>query len=785
MSDPTLHAAARRRRTQAFAFACAALVLAGFPAARTAGAASVAPAGASLQLAPTGLRFDLCCYTTSMAVADLDGNGQSDVITGNGMSYDVSVLLASGTGGYLDPVSYPVDAFTLGFLAVAVGDVDGDGRIDVVATGFNNDEILLWPGDGNGGLGAATSLSAGSGHDPTAIAIADVDGDGKPDLVTANGDSNDVSVLKGDGAGGFAAPTHAPAGGWPLALAVADLDGDGHPDLVTLNSDSLDVSVLHGDGAGGFAPPSATSIGPDARPFGLAVGDLDGDGRPDVAVANAGSDGSMFPPPELPGSVSVLMNDGSGVLAAAVQYPVGSGDGRADHVVIGDVTGDGLADIVASRPLANAATVFAGDGAGGFGRAVLVPAGVGPAPLALADATGDGHVDVLTANAVGSSLSVLPGDGQGRVGFPGNFPAGNGPYAVAAGDLDGDGLPDVVTANAFADTVSVLLNDGAGGLRPPVDYPVESFPNSVAIGDMNGDGHADLVVANLGGGTVSVLRGDGAGGFGAATSTSVGGTFESPYALALGDANGDGKLDVATANTNISNDSISLLLGDGQGGFAPAQLFAPGPSGYYQPQGVVLADVTGDGHADIVTADTGADSLSLLVGDGAGGFAPALLLPTDLGPVAVAAGDVTGDGIVDLVSLDTTTQDVSVLVGDGAGGFAEPANYPIYPFEDVVDYNPWPWGLALADVDGDGMPDIVTANTQNDSVSVLPNDGAGGFGHFLNFGTGAHPGAAAVADIDGDGRADVITANRENADVSVLFNRTGSAADRIFADGFD
>ena len=99
MSDPTLHAAARRRRTQAFAFACAALVLAGFPAARTAGAASVAPAGASLQLAPTGLRFDLCCYTTSMAVADLDGNGQPDVITGNGMSYAVSVLHASGTGG--------------------------------------------------------------------------------------------------------------------------------------------------------------------------------------------------------------------------------------------------------------------------------------------------------------------------------------------------------------------------------------------------------------------------------------------------------------------------------------------------------------------------------------------------------------------------------------------------------------------------------------------------------------------------------------------------------------
>jgi hypothetical protein len=525
-------------------------------------------------------------------------------------------------------------------------------------------------------------------------------------------------------------------------------------------------------------------VGADAEPLGLAAGDVDGDGHPDLVVANRGTDGSPFPPPELAGSVAVLRNDGSGAFPLAVTYGVGAGDGRADHVALGDVTGDGHVDIVASRPLANAASVFAGDGAGGFADAVLVPAGVGPAALALADATGDGRIDVLLANAVGSSLSVLPARADGGVGFRGNYAAGTGPYAIATGDLDGDGRPDVVTANAFADTVSVLLADGSGGLRAPVDHPVDAFPNAVAIGDMDGDGHPDLVVANLGGDSVSVLLGDGAGGFGAASSTSVGGTFESPYALALGDANGDGHLDVATANTNISNESISILLGDGHGGFAPAQLLAPGPAGYYQPQGVLLADVTGDGKADIVTADTGADCLSLLAGDGSGGFAPAVLLPTDLGPVAVAAADLDGDGAMDLVSLDTTTQDVSVLAGDGAGGFAAAVSYPIYPFEEVQDYNPWPWGLALGDVDGDGRPDIVTANTQNDSVSVLANDGTGAFPAFLNVGTGAHPGAVAIADIDGDGRADVITANRENADVSVLLQRAGTG-DAIFADGFD
>jgi hypothetical protein len=357
------------------------------------------------------------------------------------------------------------------------------------------------------------------------------------------------------------------------------------------------------------------------------------------------------------------------------------------------------------------------------------------------------------------------------------------PHAVAATDLNGDGAPDVVTANAQGNDASVLINDGAGGFAPAVSHPVDFSPTGIASGDLNGDGNADIVSANLGGGTVSVLLGDGAGGFAPAANFGVGGSFESPYAVALADANGDGNLDIATANTNISNSSISFLAGDGTGGFADAVLYSAGVDAA-QPQGVAFADVTGDGNADIVTANLGGNNLSLLAGDGSGGFADAVLLQPDLGPVAVAAGDLDGDGNMDLASLNTTTQDVSVLLGDGTGGFAAAMHYPIYPFESVVDFNPWPWGLTLGDVDGDGSLDIVTANTQNDSISVLPNDGAGGFGTFFNYDTGAHPGSVAVADIDGDGSADVVTANRQNNNISVLFNG-GAGGEVIFANGFD
>ena len=743
----------------------------------------VHPKGAgALNFAATGMHFKACCFATSVASADFTGQGRADLVTGNGMSYDISVLISNGIGGYFDPVSLPLDNPAFGYVVVATGDVTGDGKPDIVATGFDTDSILVYAGDGIGNFSGPTRFSTGA-QTPRAIALADVTGDGVLDILTTNGDTGNVSVLVGDGSGGFADEVTYAAGSYPNALAVGDVNGDGKPDVVTASGDTLDVSVLIGDGAGHFAAPVSVSIGDNAEPRAVTLADVNGDGKLDIVTANAGSDGSPFPPPELAGSVSILLNDGSGGFAAAVQKSAGPGDGRADAVAVADITGDGHPDIILSRPIANTAAILAGDGAGGFADAVVLPTGIGPSPLTIADATGDGHPDIVTGNQVGSNVSILPSDGEGGIGFRGNFGAGTYPHSVVTVDLNDDGHADVVTANAMGNDVSVLLGDGFGGFSAEVHYPVGSSPTWIATGDFNEDGHPDIVTADLGGGTVSVLLGDGTGGFGAAASFSVAPGFESPYAVAIGDANEDGHLDLATANTNISNESISLLLGDGTGSFGTATTLPVGNSDLHVPESVLLTDVTGDGHADIVTANLNSSDLSVLAGDGTGSFAAAVSVPTDVGPVVVAAGDVNGDGVVDLVTVNQTAQSVSVLIGEGGGTFAASANYPIYPDETVQDYMPWPWGMTLADVTGDGMLDIVTANTQNDTVSVLPNDGAGGFGTFFNFDSGAHPGSVAVADINEDGKVDIVTSNRDNNNISVLFNEAQD--DSIFRDGFD
>jgi hypothetical protein len=386
--------------------------------------------------------------------------------------------------------------------------------------------------------------------------------------------------------------------------------------------------------------------------------------------------------------------------------------------------------------------------------------------VAAADVNGDGSLDLVTANTASNTVSVLLNTrahaGTGTFQSAANFSVGSQPNAVAVADVNGDGRADLVTANLGSGTVSVLLGNGNGTFQSAVNFAVGNFPSGVAVADVNGDGRADLVVANQNSNNVSVLLGNGNGTFQTAQNFATG---YAPVLVAVADVNGDGRPDLVV--TNATSNTVSVLLGNGNGTFQSAVNFTVGST----PLAVAVADVNGDGRPDLVVANRGpfgtpGNTVSVLLGNGNGTFQSAVNYTVGSFPDAVAVADVNGDGRPDLVVANELSSTVSVLLGNGNGTFQSAVNFAV---------GSDPTSVAVADVNGDGHPDLVVANLGPNSVSVLLGNGNGTFKAAQNFATGSSPTAVAVADVNGDGLPDLVTANYDSNSVSVLLGNRNAA----------
>ena len=357
----------------------------------------------------------------------------------------------------------------------------------------------------------------------------------------------------------WAAPlTFAPAvnygtGSKPDSVAIGDLNGDGKLDLATANTASNSVSVLIGNGNGTFA--TAQSFGAGTGAGSVAIGDFNADNKLDLVTANT-----------RPGvnSVSVLIGNGNGTFAAAVQYPVGT---NPSSVAVGDLNGDGKLDLAAANSGGTTVSVLLGNGDGTLGAQTAYGGGAGATAIALGDLNNDGKADLITANPVSTRINVLLGNGDGTFGANSTPYGGDYPLSLALADLNGDGKLDLVVANVTISTVGVLIGNGNGGFGSPVNYAAGNGPVGVAISDLDADGKLDIAAANQRGDTVSVLRGAGDGSFASATSHPVG---DGSFAVAIADLDGDGRRDVVTANVNSNN--VSVLSN------ATASTFTTGPT---------------------------------------------------------------------------------------------------------------------------------------------------------------------------------------------------------------
>jgi hypothetical protein len=340
-------------------------------------------------------------------------------------------------------------------------------------------------------------------------------------------------------------------------------------------------------------------------------------------------------------------------------------------------------------------------------------------------------------------------------------PVGMKPDAVAVGDFNGDTLSDIAVANSGSDTVSVLLGDTANGIvsAPLLMLPVGSGPDAVAAGDFNGDKKLDLAIALSDIQAVHVLLGDGMGGFVFTASLLVG---RNPSAVVVGDFNRDMKLDLAVAN--VGGSSISVLLGDGGGGFGPANNLGAG----FGPSALAVGDLNGDTKPDLVVTNSYTSTVSVLLGNGLGGFSLATPFSVGTHPKSVAIADFNGDLKPDLAVANFTSSDVSVLLGNGVGDFGMAPNTPFaLPFTFGLN----PYSLAVGDFNKDGLPDIATADYADKTVSLRLGLGWGGFSPVQIFSVGQNPIYLAVGFFNRDLLPDLAVASITDNSVSILLNQ--------------
>ena len=723
--------------------------------------------------------------------------------------------ISDGAGIFFNPAIYSSGGVYA--LSVAVGDFNGDGKADLAVANqcpLNNcdaGDVTVLLGNGDGTFQAGQSYPTG-GYEAFAIAVADVDKDGKTDLIVANGCQSSsqctngvVGVLLGNGDGTFQSAQSFSSGGVVASsVAIADLNKDGRADLVVTNQ-CLDstcasggVSVLLGNGNGTFQTAQPYPSG-GITAVSVTVGNFNGDKKLDLVVANqCQSSGNCN------GNVGVLLGNGNGTFQAARSYA--SGGYTAVSVIAGDFDGDGETDLAVANQCQGSSScnngsvgVLLGKGDGTFQPAKnYASGGNNTVALAARDLNGDGRTDLLLANQCqiagncsDGSVSVLMGNGDGTFQPPQNY-VSDGVFAqsIETGDWNGDKKPDLVIVNQCQNgsncsgTVTVLLGNGDGTFQVPPSYGSGGYDaDSLAVGDLNGDGKLDLVVTNLcqssncsrgNNGSVSVLLGKGDGTFQPAQAYATGGFGSS--SVAIGDFNGDGNLDVVVANQCGAGNckgggSVSVLLGNGNGTLQAAKTYS---SGAYTALSVAIADFNKDGNLDLVVANqcqaTNCENgaVSVLLGNGNGTFQPAQTYASGgYYSNSVVVGDFNGDGNPDLALAsqcqDSTCQNggASVLLGNGDGTFQTAQSYN--SLGSVAD------SLAIADVNGDGKPDLVVSNlcqSQTDCSSgiirPLFGRGDGKFRGGSPFNTGGSNAYSVVAgDFNGDGNADVVVANSD------------------------
>jgi hypothetical protein len=603
---------------------------------------------------------------------DVNHDSYLDVVIVDGSTTQAAYLSGDGNGGFraVQITSFP------GTTSIAVlADLDADGNLDLVT----ND--TLYPGDGYGGFLSGIVFSRSDGQNAGAtssdsVGVGDLNGDGLLDVVTANGLQNTVSVYLNQGGRSLIQQGASLwSGNDPVAVAIGDVNSDGDPDVIVTSAAESDVVVFIGQGNGlllSATPGFATGGSPTTRP---TLADFNGDGDLDFVISDNQS------------SLVLALGNGDGTFqdATVTDIVVSAGSsniGGAISIATADFDGDGFPDFVVGQSSASPGlglVVFLTQAGGTLSKGVAYAADDPLSYVAVGKFIPGGNIDIVASNSATARLELLRGNGHGTFQTPiqiGLLGIANG---LVVADFNGDGFPDVAAAGPSA--VYILLNDGAGNLALAKTYPISGIGTELVAADINADGKTDLLVTMSNTSRVALLLGAGDGSFTALADFDT--TMASTYGIAAGTLTSDGFPDLVV--TSPTDGLIAVALGNGDGSFNEPHVYSatmvPSPLNP-SPKELALSDINGDGFLDIVYANSGDSSIGVFLGDGSGRFWPAEF-PMGGGAWGLVVADVNQDGQPDVVTADANFSGVSVAYNHS--GSHPASNFVITAKSGVID----------------------------------------------------------------------------------------------------
>ncbi len=627
--------------------------------------------------------------------------------------------------------------------------------------------------------------------------IADLNSDGKQDIITANGNNNNVSIRLGNGTGGFTVAGNVAVGLNPKSLSMGDFNADGKLDIAVSNSGSNDVSIRLGDGSGGFGGLYNVSVG--SNPLAIITGDFNADGKQDLATANYNSN-----------NISILIGDGLGNFSGVTSILTGNGP---RSIVAVDFNNDGKTDLATANDNGNSLSVTLGNGSGGFGTSINIPAGMNPFSLVAGDLNNDGKQDLAVSNFTDNAVGVYLGDGAGNFSLNSNLTIGIGPGSLTVGDFNGDGKADIATVISNNNSIAIRLGNGTGNFSGNAMIAVGNNPTSVVVGDINADGKQDLVTANSGSGDISIRFGSSndidikgnniiiADGDNVADSSDLTdfGNVSSNLIRSFSIQN-SGMVNLVVNQINITGTDASMftvgnisfpviLSPGGTTNFTVA--FIPTIGGVRNATINILNDNCVKTIYDFALRGTGVLSVPVL------GSYPSTSMPVG-GNISVlpATAPVNAQNITaytsalfkGLLTVDGATGRVFITNAYPAGNYTifvqsnglasvvtsfvltvnnSGCSPGVFTSSPAVASGNLPFHVAIGDFNGDGRQDIASTNYSDNTVSIRLGNGLGNFSGTTNISTGIQPWSVAVGDFNGDGKQDLAVVNNGSNNVSI------------------